>query len=123
MERITGTRQDSCFEQCVPVVRLQGSGARASHELDAEWLPLLQTGPRSIIVCLDEMDTLEPEVFAALSRVLAQVQGQGGEMALVCVRPDILAAVGDWVMSPRVPILPDVDRAVLSVCDQRMEAA
>src|SRR5262249_60354763 len=91
MERIARLhRSDLEFAGSIPVVRLHGDAALAARELDEVWLPLLMTGHRNVVVTLDGLAQLTPEVIAALSRVLTHVRGVNGEMALVTTRPEFM---------------------------------
>jgi hypothetical protein len=104
-------RNDLEFAGSIPVVRLHGDAALAARELDEVWLPLLMTGHQNVIVTLDGLERLTPEVIGALSRVLTHVRGLNGEMALVTTRPEFVEELRHWDVEPAVPVVLDVDSA------------
>jgi anti-anti-sigma regulatory factor len=104
-------RRDLEFIDGVPIVRLHGEPTLAARELDEVWLPLLASGHRNVIVTLDGLERMAPEVIAALDRVLMHVRGLGGEMVLVTTRPEFVDELQRWEAEPTVPVLLDVDSA------------
>jgi hypothetical protein len=104
-------RRDLEFIDGIPIVRLHGEPALAAGEIDEVWLPLLASGHRNVIVTLDGLNRMAPEVIAALGRVLAHVRGVRGEMVLVTTRPEFVDELRRWEVEPAVPVLLDVDSA------------
>jgi anti-anti-sigma regulatory factor len=112
MEPIARVHQkDLKFAGSIPIVQLHGDAALAARELDEVWLPLLMTGHQNVIVTLDGLERLTPDLIGALSRVLTHVRGLGGEMVLVTTRPEFVEALRRWDVAPAVPVLLDVDSA------------
>jgi hypothetical protein len=112
-------RENPWFEETIPVARLQGSPAQAGRALEEEWLPLLRTGPRHLVVVLDGLEGAGGGLLAALGEVLAQVRRLGGQLALAGERSDLPQVLREWAFRATVPVLPDAYSAVLCICDRR----